>query len=70
MVEIIEVKDAVGHSKTDVLTRTMGIGKVWVKLKNLDMMEQVADAYGVQFIYKKEKQYFFRANEVTHYYEE
>jgi hypothetical protein len=70
MVEVIEVRDAVGQSKTDFLTRSMGIGRVWVELKDFDTIERMADAYGVKFIFKKEKQYFFRANEVTHYYKE
>jgi hypothetical protein len=70
VVEIVEVEDAIGHSKTDFLSRSMGIGRVWVELKDLDTMKSVADANGVNFIFKKGKEYFFRANEITHYYKE
>lgn len=70
MVEIVEVKDAVAHSKDDFRKFGLGQSKVWVELKDLDTMKQLADAYGVRFIYKKDKEYFFRANEVTHYYKE
>jgi len=38
-VEIVEVEDAVGHSKTDFLSRGMGVGRVWVELKDLDTMK-------------------------------
>jgi len=70
MVEIIEVKDAVGQSKTDFLTKSMGMGRVWVELKDLDTMKKLAESNGVNFIFKKCEEYFFRANEVTYYYEE
>ena len=70
VIEIVDVEDVVGHSKTDFLSRSMGIGRIWVELKDLDIMKSVADAIGVNFIFKKGKEYFFRANGVTHYYKE
>jgi len=67
MVEVIEVKDAVCHTKKDFRGLGMGVSKVWVELTDLDTMKKVADAYGVAFIYKKGREYFFRVNETTHY---
>jgi hypothetical protein len=70
LIEIVEVEDAVGHSKTDFLSKSMGMGRVWIQLKDLETMKRVADANGVNFIFKKGKEYFFRAKDVTHYYKE
>jgi len=67
MVEIIEVRDAIGHSKADFRDIAFGVSKIWVQLADLETMMKVADACGVRFIYKKGAEHFFRINETTHY---
>lgn len=65
LVEIIEVEDA---SKREFRRLGVGEGEVWVELKDLEDMKHVAEQLGVKFIYKKGEEYFFRANQITHYY--
>lgn len=67
MTEIITVKDA---SQSEF--RRLGVGEddVWVELEDLEEMKSIAEELDVKFIYKKGGEYFFRANEITHYYQE
>ncbi|MFW6117672.1 MAG: hypothetical protein ACOC6G_03715 [Thermoproteota archaeon] len=67
LVEIMEVKEA---SKGEF--RKLGVreGEVWVELKNLEDMNRVAGELDVKFIYKKDREYFFRAEGITHYCQE
>ncbi len=67
MVQIIEVVEA---SKGEFRRLGVGEGGVGVELEKLEAMKDAAEELGVRIIYKRGKEYFFRANNITHYCKE
>ncbi len=57
MVEIIEVKDMVGHSKNDFRNKTLA--NMWIEYEDVAELKRAAEAYGIKFIIKRKNDYVF-----------
>ncbi len=57
MVEVVEAKDMVGHSKGDFARKTLA--NMWIEYEDVAELMRAAEASGVDVIIKRKKDYVF-----------
>lgn len=68
MVEVVEAKDMVGHSKGDFMRKTLA--NMWIQYASVAELERAAEAMGVDVIIKREKDYVFALAGTIYYAKE
>ncbi|NHI93269.1 MAG: hypothetical protein EAX96_12295 [Candidatus Lokiarchaeota archaeon] len=68
MVEVVEAKDMVGHSKGDFKNKTLA--NMWIEYEDVAELMRAADAYGVEVIVKRKKDYVFAVAGTIYYAKE
>ncbi|MFX0135391.1 MAG: hypothetical protein ACFFDN_17235 [Candidatus Hodarchaeota archaeon] len=68
MVEIVEAKDMVGHSKGDFKKKTLA--NMWIEYEDTAELIRAAEAMGIDVIVKRKKDYVFALAGTIYYAKE
>ncbi|NVM01124.1 MAG: hypothetical protein HWN67_02230 [Candidatus Helarchaeota archaeon] len=68
MVEIVEAKDMVGHSKGDFKKKTLA--NMWIEYEDAAELMRAAEAMGIDVIIKRKKDYVFALAGTIYYAKE
>lgn len=68
MVEVVEAKDMVGHSKSDFRNKTLA--NMWIRYGSVAELIRAAEAMGIDVIIKRNKDYVFALAGTIYYAKE
>ncbi|MBD3185369.1 hypothetical protein GF325_00965 [Candidatus Bathyarchaeota archaeon] len=68
MVEVVEAKDMVGHSKGDFRNKTLA--NMWIRYGSVAELIRAAEAMGIDVIIKRGKDYVFALAGTIYYAKE
>lgn len=68
MVEVLEVRDMVGQSKSDFTSKTLA--NMWIEYEDPAELKRAAEAMGIKVIFKRKGDYVFAVAGTIYYAKE